>query len=366
LIESHRVETPPDRQTDERIVDGIQVDERGRPVGYWVREQVFHGGQFSLFSQDRFTYVPAEQMIHIFEPSRPGMYRGLPFSYAVMNDLHDLDDLQILEMDAAKDAARTSKVVKTKTGEMPMEDFIRNRIRKGTSSDVDGTSGGSSRDREEYYKEVLGADAVVMRAEDEYDQFKSERPSVAVQSYWEHLISKVCAGHGISKLLVFPHSMQGTVTRADLDVANAFFRSRSAVLATFFAHVYHYWLDWAVLNIIELSDPVASYKKVRVRPPRSVNVDVGRNSRAVLDELKAGVRTFEDVYGELGDDYTMRLRQRAKEIRLIEDLAKEFGVKASQISDIAESAPAQAQPNPRDPSDEPEPGQPEPAERATA
>ncbi len=58
LIESHRVGTPP-RQWDQEgrlLVDGVEVDNRGRPVAYWVRDG---------FDFEDYRRIPAEAIIHV-------------------------------------------------------------------------------------------------------------------------------------------------------------------------------------------------------------------------------------------------------------------------------------------------------------
>lgn len=336
LIESHRVETPPTPADGARIIDGIEVDERGRPVAYWVKETAF--GEHGFMGDETFRRVPAEQIIHIFEASRPGQYRGLPMTYAVLNDLHDLDDLQLFSLDGAKEASLKTAVIKTKTGELSMDELRRARFNIGGTQ---GTSGGSKQERSAYYKEHFRAAPVVLERDDEYQEFTVTRPSESERALWDHLTSKVCAGFGISKLLVFPWSVQGTVVRADLDVAATFFRSRSAVLASKFTEVWLYVMQWAVLNERQLADPPADWKRVAVRAPRSVNVDVGRNSTALISEYEAGWRTLEEICGELGMDWRDVLRQRAVELAEAAALEKEFSLpEGSLIAKVLEALKA--------------------------
>lgn len=334
LVESHRVETPPSLFTTAAIVDGVQVDKRGRPIAYHVRE----GGE----QEETFATYEASKVVHLFEPSRPGMYRGLPMLYPVLNDLHDLDDLQLLEMDAAKEAAAITNVIKTKTGELSDQDLRRARL---LGSGTKGTSGGSDSARSQYYNDVFKGRAKVLKHGDDITQFASTRPSVAQQQYWDYLTSKICAGVGISKLLVFPWSIQGTVVRADLDVASTFFRSRSSVMASKWTQVYTWVMDWGTKNVQELSDPPEDFRKVTVRPPRSVNVDVGRNAAALIAEYEAGWRTLEDVCGELGKDWRQVLRQRAVERKKARELEAEFGLTEGELIGAALEAIATKQKN---------------------
>lgn len=320
LVETHRVETPSDLAPDEKVIDGIRVDDRGRPITYYVRE--------GTDREEKHTPVPAERMVHIFEPARPGMMRGLPRLYPVMNPLHDLDDLKILEMDACKATASTTEIIKTKTGEFSMADFRRVRFLGGGTQ---GTAAGSSEERSLYYKDVFQGRAKVMRGEDEYQQIPGQRPSAQSTAHWDRLESEVCVGWGISKLLVYPWSLQGTVTRADLDAMATFFRRRSSIIEAGFRHVILYALEWATRNVVQLSDPPADWKRMTVRPPRSVNVDVGRNASALELEYRAGWRTLEEICGELGYDYRDVLRQRAIERKAARELEIEYGLEPGEL-----------------------------------
>ena len=85
--------------------------------------------------------------------------------------------------------------------------------------------------------------------------------------------------------------------------------------------------------------------RLNVRPPRAVNVDVGRNSSAMLAELAGATRTYQDIFGETGEDWKQKLRQKAQAVAYIHQIADEFKVEPSEISDVMkEPAPAQQAP----------------------
>lgn len=356
LIESHRVGTPGKLTAEEgrRIFDGVEVDGRGRPIAYHVRDGL---------NDDEYRRISADQIIHVFEPTRPGEYRGLSFFAAVMNELHDLDDLHILEMLAAKDAAEKSTIYETASGELDQTaEGIRRELYGQTTQNSAGTETTETKMR--FAKQTLGGRVLAIKSGEKVSQFQSNRPTVTQQWYWDYLTGEICAGVGISKLLAYPYSMQGTVTRADLDVMAGFFRSRSEVLAGVFTEIRNYVMDWETKNNVDVSDPPPDWRKVTVRPPRSVNVDVGRNSSAMLTELKAGARTYQDVYAELGQDYREQLTQRAKEAKFIRDLAEQNGLTPGEIADFAGEAITAANPPqfaamPADPSAAPEVEDPE-------
>jgi capsid protein len=341
LIESHRVATPPQLQDQEgkTVSDGIEIDAKGRPTAYWIKDSA---------DGDIFTRRPAEQVVHIGEPSRIGMRRPLSFLYPVLPVLHDLDDLQRLEMLAAKDAAEKSTVWKTMSGEVPGAAQMRRDKFTQTTQTSAGTD--TTETKSKLLKTVFGGRALAIKPGEDVLQFQNGRPTVTTQQYWDYLTSIACAGTGISKLLVLPFSIQGTVARGDFDTSNTFFRSRSAVLIAAWTRVYLYYMGWAVNNDLTLADPPHDWRSVDTRAPRSVNVDIGRNSSAMLAELGAGTRTYQSVYAELGLDYRTELRQRAKEAAFIRKLATEFKVTPGEITSLAGDAlqkQAAAEPQPQ-------------------
>lgn len=316
LIEAHKVKTPPDNNSiyKANIYDGIQLDSDGRPVYYYVED----GGKFRA--------IPANDIIHIFEPSRPTQLRGLSFFYPVLNDLHDLDDLQILEMKAAKINADITNIIETSTGEIDAGTLRRQKLIGGNINSVIPT------EPQQFYRDAFGGRTVVLRSGDKFNAFMSQRPTVTTQEYWEHLIAKVCMGVGISKQLVFPKTVQGTITRADLDTQNNYFRSRSEVIAQGLKEALLYILDFETRNNPDFKNPPKDWRNFIVRPPKSVNVDIGRNSQALINELNSCIRTFQDIFAENGEDWREQIKQVAIERSYLRQLEQEYNLMEGELA----------------------------------
>jgi capsid protein len=345
LIEAHRISTPPHLQAQEGkgIIDGIEfaVDEHGNPVGkprvYWCRMDGSRGTMLSGNTSGRGVWEPiqGDRIIHLFDPARPGMVRGLTYLYPVINDLHDLSDLQKLEMAAAKNNSEVANVVTNKTGEANLAAMKRDRWRI-TSQNASGNS--VTKTAPLVYETTLGGRTIYISNGEKFEQFRSDRPGAATRDYWDYLVRKICAGVGISALLVLPFSLQGTVTRADLDVAAAFFKSKSGLIQAVLREIYIWAMGWAVKFDRSLDGAPREWWRTAIRPPRSVNVDVGRNSAAILDELEGGVRTYQDVCGELGFDWRVVLEQKAIEASFINHLVDKYGVTRDQIAQLAKQS----------------------------
>ena len=332
MIEPHLLRTPTEKANDADILDGMRLDPLTlRPLSYFLHTE-------KIKSRDAtWREVDNRYVVHWFEPSRVGQLRGLPMFHAALNILHDLEDLHLLEMSAAKDAAKTSKVIKrAASSEFNPATLAAARL---TGSLPTAAGGSVETSKLAYYDDVLGEGRVILQPGDEYFQFDSKRPSVITREYWRYLTEQVCAAVGIPYVLAFPDSMQGTVYRGALDSAAAFFSCRFSVIEAVIKRIYAYVMGWARYTQPLLVDAPADWQKVRIAPPRAVNVDVGRNSQALLQEISAGTSTFSRAYSSLGLDWREELRQKAEEARYIRDLAKEFDVDPAEISNIQVDRP---------------------------
>lgn len=332
LIEYHLVSTPPERARDEgkTIVDGVEIDSNGRPTGYWVKDSSV---------STVFRFIDAKDMIHVFEPTRPGQYRGMSFFHAAINYLERLDDLQELEFRAVTDAAEKSTFVKTATGQMPIG-------MSGGGMPGDGFSinapvaGQSLSARSDELRESIGGRTVALGLNEDVSQFTPVRPTESTRYLWSYLTSCTCSAFGIPKLVCFSEWLdkpQGTVVRGDYDIAAQFFRSRSAVIAASCREVYIYVMGWGIRTDSSIADKPGdgSWVNVTIRPPRAVNVDVGRNASADIAGLAAGTTNYDLLYAPQGLDWQEELTKLADQVKFVNDLAAKRGLQPAEIREQA-------------------------------
>ena len=83
---------------------GIEFDQIGRRVAYHFWRT--HPGDMTIMQgQGERVRVPAENVLHIYKPMRPGQIRGRPWLTASMIKLHDLDQYDDAELSRKKGAA---------------------------------------------------------------------------------------------------------------------------------------------------------------------------------------------------------------------------------------------------------------------
>jgi lambda family phage portal protein len=87
-----------------RIINGVEFDRRMRRQAYWFYRQ--HPGDIKIFGMNNLVVrVPAEQVLHVFRPVRPGQVRGVPWTSPSMVRSHILDQYDDAELDRKKTAA---------------------------------------------------------------------------------------------------------------------------------------------------------------------------------------------------------------------------------------------------------------------
>lgn len=330
LLERQRVATPSSLSANEgkTLHNGIELDPTMRfPVAYHVITGSTADGR------NIFTRFDAKDVEHVFDSTRPGQLEGVPICAPAINLLNDLFDLQVLQMKKAKDAAELSNMVFNKASELTDDDALRSTETVSTE-DSQGTA--KDVDRVKRLREAHGGSWSFFGEGEDVKQFRSESPSVTEQWHWRKVEAEVCAIAGSSIQLVFPESIQGTVQRGDFEVVAATYHAWSCLQGEHWCNVFLWWLEWAIKNDPRLKNPPPDYHKHEIRPPRGPDVDVGRNSKADISEVEAGLQTYQTYYARRQKDYRAELRQRAVEARLVKDLATEFDVEKSEISTIQE------------------------------
>lgn len=344
LIEGHRIGTPPEKRSKEgrSIVDGIEFapDQDGRPSGrplrYWLRTDVGTASVFGGYVPDlgpgKYRPLDAKDVIHLFKPTRPGQCRGLPLITGRMNDVHDLADLQFLEQKAARDAAKITNVITNKTGERELSSSRRQRFQIQTQ---DAAGNPVAKQNPLFYEITVGGETWTQAIGEKVEQFKSERPTVAVREHWEYLTRKIA---GPMWPAVLPQSVQGTQFRALLEVTNSFFRSHTAIISAVMREVYMFAMGWGVQFDRSLDGAPRQWYHTDIIPPKSIIVDLGRDSKSRLDALKAGTWTYRDECGERGHYWRTTLRQKAIEAAFINRLVDEYDVTGRQIAELAQES----------------------------
>lgn len=328
LIESHRIRTPPDRARDEglTIYDGWEVDKNGRPIFVYVEDRNDAG-------QTIFRRLRAESVNLIGQRIRVGQYNYLPYLHPVINDFQDLIELQQFTKQKAKDNSSITRIMTNPAGEVKnQQKSVRETL---AQSNQNSLGADFSEERTKFLQRVFGPRSVALRNGETLQEFLNNTPTVADERLWSILTSRVCIGSGIPKIMIFPESVtQGTAIRGEYDIANAFFRSCFQPHAACWIDIRNFVIGWAINNVpgrISTNVP-KNWRRATACPPRAPNVDVGRNSAAMLAELAVGATNYDLIYGPLGLSAKQELKKAAKFAAYIRKLATDYKITTGEIN----------------------------------
>lgn len=102
------------------IIQGIEFDQDGKRVGYHLYKT--HPGSMNATLKMETNFIPANEIIHLFEQTRPGQVRGVPWSSANIIRLKELDDFQDAQLVRQKIAALFTAFVHDISADVDCED----------------------------------------------------------------------------------------------------------------------------------------------------------------------------------------------------------------------------------------------------
>lgn len=305
-----------------KIVPTVKTITTTLPESYYIRDE------FDLTS---FAEVPAENVIHKFVTLQPGQMVGVPEGHAGINLIHDFTDLHILEMGASKLAAKIATVETNASGELDPQFMRQTRLGIGSAQPNGNTT---TRQTMMDYQVTLGGEKIALKSGDKLENFMVNRPTVAQQDYWDFLLSQLCVAYNVPKLLVVPYSLQGTVTRADLDICSTAFRADFELVASALREIYVWWSERDLRHNPEnykIRAPKCPHCCV-IRPPRKPNVDIGYTAQALATEFELGIKNLQDWCAENNIDWHNHLRQNAEIEAFIDQLAEEYKITPERIA----------------------------------
>ena len=140
VVSADRVATPPKEGGNPLVRLGVEHDEQGRVVAYWIQKKhPYDTRDLDL----RFDRITADRVLHDFDQLWPGQHRGVPWLTFVMAKLRDLKDFAEAELIAQQTAACYAAFVKT--DQDPMDVARGARDANGTVEKVESLEPGTVR-----------------------------------------------------------------------------------------------------------------------------------------------------------------------------------------------------------------------------
>lgn len=299
LIESHRIG---DMSDDDMLVDGVLLDRNGCPLSYRL-----------LMDDGKTTDLPAENVLHVFDPDSPSQVRGCPSLQHSINHLLDEMELLALEKHAVKDNSDITRVLTTNRASVDDGDFRLGGAPQPAASDTS------------WMQTILGGKLVALQQGEDIKPFESNRPSPTFTGFLEHLRRDSALGMLPFEFAADSSKLAGSGVRLTVAKADRRFSYRQTLLIDRMLRPLWLWVIGQAIASGKL--PAAEgWTEVNFTTPRRVTVDAGRESQQNREDVRAGLKTLTDHFAELGMDIHEELENRAREMKLIAETAQKYGL----------------------------------------
>lgn len=338
LVEADRIVTPTDRTPDPDIREGVRIDSDGAPVSYFVAND--HPGDDVIQAPLNYVEVPAlgaesgEVMaLHVFERTRPGLTRGVPFLAPVIETLKQLDRFSEAELMKAVVSSFFTVFMKTSDD-------------SGLPNATPGIPGMGANDV------ALGSGSVVEIGNDEAIEVAQSSVSTSFDPFFKAVVRQIGVALSIPfELLMMHFEASYSASRASLEMAAQFFKERREWLVGAFCQPIYEWVIVDAINAGLLpapgfDDPLrrSAYLGAQWIPPSKLVLDPKKEWEAEKIAVDMGGKTLEEVVTEkTGGDWKKKTEQRGREHALRVSLKLE-----PETLDPNKAAPK--------PDDKPEPG----------
>jgi len=284
LDENYNFETP-----TSVIRMGVQVNKiTGEPEGYWLFTR--HPGDIGggLWSQsNRHIFVPASDLLHIYDTDRASSTRGVTWMAAALKTMYILGQYEEAELIGARAGACQMGFYETSDGQYTGEKDENGNL---TTKAEPGTF------------ELLPPGV-------KFNDFTPQHPAGNFSPFVQHLIRKCASGLSVAYSSLASDYAQANYSSeraAQLVERNTWTRKQTLFVGRVNQPVYENWLDMALLS--GALDPLSNskydkYNAVIWRPRRWENIDPVKDTTAAGMAIDRALLSRQDYIAQSGEDF---------------------------------------------------------------
>jgi lambda family phage portal protein len=267
---------------------GVELDEFHRPVAYWTLTNHPNDSFQYTPRNRRHIRVPADQMIHLFMPSRTHQTRGEPFMAPAIASMKMLHGYREAELVAARAAASKFAVLTTPTG----EDFV----------------GDDASDQDRPIIDFEPASVFQLPEGQDLKLIDPTHPTSAFDDFEKAVLRGIASGLNVSYTSLsndltgvsYSSIRQGTIEERD-----HYRLLQSFIIQHFCEPVFRAWLNSA-MSAGNLPLPMTKFEKfsdnVHFRGRGFAWVDPQREINANISALSNGIVSLSDIAANYGRD----------------------------------------------------------------
>jgi len=275
-----------------RIVNGVEVTQSGRLVGYWLITSgpVPYAAPDYLGVGGERVFVPAERMVHLMTRDVPEQTRGFPGIYAALTRLYMLGQYEKAEMEAAWDDACSLGVYHT------------DGLADQTDIADQMTVAGFVQDREPGSREVLPHKW-------KYQPSTPKRPNQAFRDFRKAILQDI-AGSCLAMYNSIANDLEGvsysSIRDGKLTERDLYMAAQQSFIANTCVRVHVEWLKMflsAGVSALPL-EKLDKFSRHKWQGKRWPWIDPSAEMQAKETARKYGWQTDESITAEMGGDYS--------------------------------------------------------------
>lgn len=291
-----------------KIRSGIELDKRGRRIAYWVYKEHPGDGLMGTVNPQDMVRVAASEMIHMFEPTRPGQLRGVSMLAPILTRLRNIENYD----DATLTRQQLANLIVA---------FITRKAPPMTGDeDIDGLTG-QPFDTDESGSPLVGLQPGLVQELEDGQDVNWSNPPEAGTNYPDYMRTQhmgTAAGTGLPYEL-FAGDIKEVSDRTLRVIINEFRRHAEQrqwqiIIPQMCERVIRWFADAVYLiGEVTVEEQQAIYR-AEWSPHGWAYIHPVQDPQGKKLEVEAGFRSRSSVIGERGDDPEMVDEERAEDI----------------------------------------------------
>ena len=285
---------------NEQDFSGVVVNGAGKPIRYRIYNRSRTGEMMTPTLE-----VPAQDFLHLFDPTRLDSYRGFSVFDAAITDIKDLMEILACEKMSVKMLSSISGVVNNSDGSADQDVSL--DISHDYNPDADRL------------KKIEPGTIEYLAEGESFNPVESNRPSPTFNGFLDSLIRNCGMATNLPFGFIYSWAGQGTAVRMEAAQAAREFEMTQLTLEE---KLLNPLVRRVIARGMQLGHlpTVPDFDSGEWRYPAKVTADVGRESKALIDETMAGIISKTQIAADRGEDRTIiRDLLRAEAMELVED-----------------------------------------------
>lgn len=326
VIEADRIAVEYDtvrmnRDSGNQIIRGVEMDDKGRPVAYWVYPEHPQGVTFTTRQEP--VRLPAANVEHLFRRERIGQSRGCSWFAPVLSVLRDLGTYVDNELQASAVASCFVAAIKTEGGYLDL-------------GNPPTTTAGTVDEDSNRYGYIQPGMFTQLRTGEDITFGNPGRPNAQAEPWLNLMLRGIAVGTGLSYETVsrdYSQTNYSSNRASQQEDRRRFRRWQRMSINHLNLPTWDRFCDAAARDGNE-SFPTASelledrreFAAVEPMPPTWEWVDPVAEQQSSQNAIDSWQASYEDEMGAQGKNYRRVFRKRAKEEALKKRLRTRYGL----------------------------------------